>query len=200
MSKLGNMDTPIFWAEGHPGKLDRNAWMIEICGECERPVVLTWEDLLKLPFSKVSARLTSVTRWSVSGEWGGILISDLLTHVGVKDKCKYIRFWSVGMVYDTSIPIEIAKKEKSIITWEFDSELLDENYGGPVRAMIPYLWGYKSAKSIVKIELMNHYQSGYWELRGYTDSGKIEAGLCRDINDEGKIKKIPEGEVIHFID
>ncbi len=200
MSKLASLKTPIFWAEGHPGKLDRATWQIEICGACDKPRSLALDDLQLLPFNRVDARLTSVTRWSVLGSWGGVLLSDLLKHVEVKDTCTYVRFWSVGKIYDTSIPISIALRERSILAREFDQEYLTEDYGGPVRALIPYLWGYKSAKSVVKIELMEFYKPGYWEMRGYTDSGEIIAGPCRDINDGGKIKQIPDGEVINFSD
>ena len=90
-------------------------------------------------------------------------------------------------------------KEKSILAHSYEDEYLSEDYGGPVRAFIPYLWGYKSAKSVVRIELMDYYVPGFWELRGYTDSAEIEAGACRDINDGGKVKQIPDGEVTGFI-
>ena len=45
---------------------------------------------------------------------------------------------------------------------------------------------------------MDYYVPGFWEKRGYTDSGEIEAGPCRDLNDGGKIKYIPDGEVLKF--
>lgn len=200
MSKLSNMNTPIFWAEGHPGRLNREQWSLEITGACSEPRVFSWQDLMAMSPVSVEGRLTSVTRWSVFGSWTGIPISDLLSRVKMLPSCKYIRFWSVGMVYDTSISLLTAQREKSLVAWAFDDELLDENYGGPLRAFIPYLWGYKSAKSIVKIELMEHYVPGFWELRGYTDSGQIEAGPCRDINDGGKLKEIAgEDEVTGFI-
>ncbi|MBW6513162.1 MAG: molybdopterin-dependent oxidoreductase [Candidatus Syntrophosphaera sp.] len=196
MSKLAAMNTPIFWAEGHPGKLDRENWKIEVTGACEHPQTLTWKELIALPQAEVDSRLTSVTRWSVQGLWKGVSLSALLREVGMLPSCKYIRFWSVGLVYDTSIPVEIALLEKSLLAHSFDGEFLDEDYGGPVRAFIPYLWGYKSAKSVVKIELMELYVSGYWEVRGYTDSAEIEPGPCRDINAGGEIKRIEgPGEV-----
>jgi DMSO/TMAO reductase YedYZ molybdopterin-dependent catalytic subunit len=122
-----------------------------------------------------------------------------MNEVQVQDSCRFVRFWSYGEVYDTSIPIDIARLPKSIVAHSFDGEQLNEDYGGPIRAFIPYLWGYKSAKSIVRIELMDYYIPGFWELRGYTDSAEIEAGPCRDINDGGIIKQIPAGEVIRFI-
>lgn len=200
MHKLAIMNTPVFWAEGHPGKLDRDKWEIEVTGLCNNPAVLTWQDLQKLPKSTVKGRLTSVTRWSVEGNWGGVTLSDILAFVKADPRVRFVRFWSYGLVYDTSIPIDIALMEKSLLAWEYDGELLTEDYGGPVRAFIPYLWGYKSAKSVVKIELLDKYIPGFWEQRGYTDSAEIEAGPCRDINDNGKVKYIPDGEVTGFLD
>jgi len=198
MDKLAAMNTPIFWAEGHPGELDRENWTIEVKGACDAPQTFSWNDLLALPQSEVEGRLTSVTRWSVGGKWKGIPLSAILQAVKMKPSCKFVRFWSVGEVYDTSIPLEIALKEKSLLAYAFDGEYLSEDYGGPVRAFIPYLWGYKSAKSVVKIELTERYFPGFWEQRGYTDSAEIEAGPCRDINDGGKVKQIPGGEVLEF--
>ncbi len=199
MNKLAKMNTPIFWAEGHPGSLNRESWEIAVTGSCTAPRIFTWAELNALPQSEVLARLTSVTRWSVEGNWKGIALSTMLHEVGIKQSCRYIRFWSYGEVYDTSIPLETAMLPKSIMAHSFDSELLTEDYGGPLRAFIPYLWGYKSAKSVVRIELMDYYIPGFWEMRGYTDSAEIEAGACRDINDGGKIKQIPGGEVTGFV-
>ena len=199
MSNLKQMDTPIFWAEGHPGKLVRESWEIEVTGLCEKPQIFTWQDLQSLPKSYADARLTSVTRWSVGGKWGGVKLSDILDAVGADTEVKFVRFWSYRKIYDTSIPIEIARKERTLLAWEFDGEYLTEDYGGPVRAFVPYLWGYKSAKSVVKIELMDHYVPGFWEKRGYTDEAKIEAGNVLDIN-TGKRRPIEGGEVRGFLD
>lgn len=199
VDKLAAMNTPIFWAEGHPGELNRETWNISVTGACETPRVFTWKDLTELEQVEVEGRLTSVTRWSVNGKWKGIPLSTILKVVGMKPNCHYVRFWSVGEIYDTSIPLDIALMEKSILAHSFDDQYLSEDYGGPVRAFIPYLWGYKSAKSVVKIELIERYVPGFWEQRGYTDSAEIEAGKCRDINDGGKVKNIPDGEVTDFI-
>lgn len=196
MHKLAKMNTPIFWAEGHPGYLDKSGWILRVEGLCDKAQDFSWTQLLALPQVTVNARLTSVTRWSVRGDWTGIRFSDILSAVGMKDSCKYLRFWSHGYIYDTSIPLHIALKEKSLLATSFDGEDLDADYGGPIRAIIPYLWGYKSAKSIVKIQLMDHYVPGFWELRGYTDSAEFEDGPVRDINDEGKVKYMSQEDFI----
>lgn len=200
VSNLKKLKTPIFWAEGHPGKLDRENWKIEVAGLCDSPRVFTWNDLHALPKTLADARLTSVTRWSVRGNWGGVKLSDILERVKPDPSVQYVRFWSVGYNYDTSIPLDIALKERTLLAYEIDGVYLEEDYGGPVRIFCPYLWGYKSAKSLVKIELMDHYEPGFWELRGYSDSGEIKAGKVIDVNDNRTIKKIPDGEVIKFIE
>jgi DMSO/TMAO reductase YedYZ molybdopterin-dependent catalytic subunit len=200
VGRLKELRTPIFWAEGHPGKLNREGWVIEVSGFCANPKTFTWQELIALPKSIADARLTSVTRFSVRGQWGGVKVADLLKAVQAGAETQYVRFWSYRMIYDTSIPIEVALRERTLLAYEFDGELLDEDYGGPVRGFCPYLWGYKSAKSVVKIELTDRYLSGFWEQRGYPDDALITAGKVRDLNEGGRLRPIPNGEVIRFLD
>ena len=200
MSRLKELRTPIFWAEGHPGKLDQESWIIEVSGLCANPKTFTWQELIALPKSIADARLTSVTRFSVRGRWAGVKVADLLDEVRVDTATHYVRFWSYRMIYDTTIPVEVALRERTLLAYEFDGEYLDEDYGGPVRGFCPYLWGYKSAKSVVKVELMDRYISGFWERRGYPDDALITAGKVRDMNQGGRLRSIPDGEVIRFLD
>jgi DMSO/TMAO reductase YedYZ molybdopterin-dependent catalytic subunit len=200
MSRLRELRTPVFWAEGHPGKLNREGWVIEVSGFCANPRTFTWQELIAFPKSIADARLTSVTRFSVRGKWGGVKVADLLNAVEAGPGTQYVRFWSYRMSYDTSIPIEVALRERTLLAYEFEGEYLDEDYGGPVRGFCPYLWGYKSAKSVVKIELMDQYVSGFWEQRGYPDDALITAGKVRDMNQGGRLRSIPNGEVIRFLD
>jgi DMSO/TMAO reductase YedYZ molybdopterin-dependent catalytic subunit len=129
-----------------------------------------------------------------------VKVADLFHEVQVDTTTKYVRFWSYRMIYDTSIPIEVALRERTLLAYEFDGEYLEEDYGGPVRGFCPYLWGYKSAKSVVKVELMDRYISGFWEQRGYPDDALITAGKVRDMNQGGRLRSIPNGEVIRFLD
>ncbi len=200
MSRLKELRTPVFWAEGHPGKLDREGWKIEVEGLCKKPRTFSWQDLSAMSKTIADARLTSVTRFSVRGRWGGVRVSDILDSVDADASVRYVRFWSVRRIYDTSVPVSVALKDRMLLAYEFDGEYLDENYGGPVRVLCPYLWGYKSAKSVVGIELMDRYVPGYWEQRGYPDEAYIEAGKVRDMNEGGRLRAIPPGEVIKFLD
>src|SRR4030042_4165528 len=198
MSRLKELRTPVFWAEGHPGKLNREGWVIEVSGFCANPRTFTWQELIALPKSITDARLTSVTRFSVRGRWGGVKVADLLDAAQADPATHYVRFWSYRMIYDTSIPVEVALRERTLLAFEFDGETLEEDYGGPVRGFCPYLWGYKSAKSVVKVELMDRYMSGFWEQRGYPDDALITAGKVRDMNQGGRLRSIPNGEGVQF--
>ncbi len=199
MSKLKDMHTPIFWAEGHPGPLPAAGWQVRLGGLVERPVTLAYEEIIALPKSIADARLTSVSNWSVRGEWGGVRLSDLLTVAGIKPEATHARFFSYREIYTTCIPLDVALQERTLLAYEFDGEPLGADYGGPVRLFCPYLWGYKSAKSVVAIMLEDHSIPGYWEVRGYTDEAQITAGRVRDINTH-RWRHIPGGEVIEFLD
>jgi len=171
-----------------------------VSGLCANPNTFTWQELIALPKSIADARLTSVTRFSVRGKWGGVKVSDLLDAVQAGPEARYVRFWSYRKIYDTSLPVEVARRERTLLAYEFDGAYLEEDYGGPVRGFCPYLWGYKSAKSVVEIELMDRYMSGFWEQRGYPDDALITAGKVRDMNQGGRLRPIPDGEVIRFLD
>lgn len=198
-NKLKAMHTPIFWAEGHPGPLSAQGWKVELGGLVQQPVTLTYADLLALPKTIVDARLTSVTRWTVRGEWGGVRFGDLFQVVGPEPQAAYVRFFSYRKIYTTAIPLEVALRERSLLAYEFDGEPLTSDYGGPVRGFIPSLWGYKSAKSVVRIELVARPMPGYWEVRGYPDDALITAGRVHDVNTHSW-RQIPDGEVREFLD
>ena len=191
------MHTPVFWAEGHPGALPSEGWQVQLGGLVDKSLTLTYDDIIALPKSIADARLTSVTRWSVRGEWGGVRIGDLLSSAGIKPEATHVQFTSYRGVYTTCIPLDVALKERTLLAYEFDGEPLDADYGGPVRTFCPYLWGYKSAKSVVAVTLCDRSIPGYWEVRGYPDSAQITAGRVHDVNTH-HWRNIPGGEVVEF--
>jgi DMSO/TMAO reductase YedYZ molybdopterin-dependent catalytic subunit len=199
VSKLKEMHTPIFWAEGHPGPLPAAGWEVEVGGLVANASTLTYEELTELPRTVVDARLTSVTRWTVRGEWGGVHLSDLFELVGPQPGASHVQFISYREIYTTTIPMEVALRERTLLAYEFDGEPLTSDYGGPVRGFVPYLWGYKSAKSVVGIRLLDHSERGYWEVRGYPDDAQIEPGRVHDVNTH-TWRRMPGGEVREFLD
>ena len=164
-----------------------------------KPLTLTYEDILALPKTVADARLTSVSGWTVRGEWGGVRLSDLLPLAEPRPEASEVQFTSYRRVYTTCIPLAEALKERTLLAYEFDGEPLNSTYGGPVRIFCPYLWGYKSAKSVVAIDLVDRSIPGFWEVRGYPDQAVIKPRQILDVNSQRR-RRIPGGEVIEFLD
>ncbi|SMC94297.1 molybdopterin-dependent oxidoreductase [Sporomusa malonica] len=82
--------------------------------------------------------------------------------------------------YTTTVLLTDLSASTSMLVWGAGGESLEDEYGGPLRMLIPNLWGYKSCKWLVKIEFVEKYVMGYWELRGYSHSGDIEPGETYD--------------------
>jgi DMSO/TMAO reductase YedYZ molybdopterin-dependent catalytic subunit len=199
MSKLKEMGTPVFWAEGHPGSLEAEGWEVEIGGLVRKPTTLAYRDILELPSTVANARLTSVSGFSVGGAWGGVRLRDVFSIVEPKPEASHVQFVSYRNIYTTCIPMDIARKERTLLAYAFEGESLEADYGGPVRVFCPYLWGYKCAKSVIAVNLVDHAIPGYWEARGYPEAAEIKPRRVLDVN-SGEYRRIPGGEVTAFID
>jgi DMSO/TMAO reductase YedYZ molybdopterin-dependent catalytic subunit len=195
MSKLQEMQTPIFAAEG---VLDvtTDDFRLIVGGLIDTPKIFTWNEFCRLPSSRINARLTSVSGWSVRVNWDGIAWSDFLANVSLQSSATHVTFTSYGD-YDTTVSLKDLENPRVVLAWGVDGEPLEPEYGGPLRIVIPNLWGYKSCKWIAKIDFVEGMQGGYWEDRGYTRSGIIEPGETFDVNTK-TWRHIKGGEVLEF--
>jgi DMSO/TMAO reductase YedYZ molybdopterin-dependent catalytic subunit len=170
---------------------------LEIGGLVQGPAVFTLDELKSWPMASVDARLTSVSGWSVRAVWQGVLWSEFLNHVSLQEKASHATFISLGGGYRTTISLEDLDHPRVIMAYAVADEPLEFEYGGPLRMVVPHLWGYKSAKWLGLIEFTDTMVGGYWEDRGYTRSGRIEPGSTLDLN-TGKRRTIQGGEVTDF--
>jgi len=198
MSYLKNIKCPIFNAEGITSKdipsLDE--YYLEIGGNSDKNGKYLLKDIFSMFERKmVNCRLTSVSRFSVRASWGGILWLDFMKWIG-DINYKYVYFESYGK-YVTVVEKEDLNNERVIICDQVEGEPLDFSYGGPLRMVIPNLWGYKSCKWLKRIYFLDEYIVGFWESRGYDYKGLIEPCILLDVN-TGTFKKIKGGEVLDF--
>jgi DMSO/TMAO reductase YedYZ molybdopterin-dependent catalytic subunit len=105
-----------------------------------------------------------------------------------------VRFVSFGGLYTTTVRGEDLMHPRALIAIAANGEPLPVEYGGPVRAVFPHLWGYKSAKSIVTIVFQDRDEQGYWETRGYAGDASIQATKLFDLNSR-QTRHHPGGEV-----
>ena len=79
---------------------------------------------------------------------------------------RFARFTSYGGHYTTAVPLAALDHPHALVALAAEGEELPVEYGGPARALFPQLWGYKSAKSIIAIDFLDHDEDGYWESAG----------------------------------
>lgn len=196
MTALKEMNTPVFAAEGilH---LNRADFKLETAGLVENPATLSLDEIKNtLKNTVIDRRLTSVSGWSVRTNWNGILWQDFVEYVKPLAAARYVLFSSASE-YTTCVWMPDLMESQSMIAWGVDGEPLEDEYGGPLRLVVPNLWGYKSCKWLTKIQFIDKYHTGYWELRGYTHRGLIEPGETMDVNTQ-KWRPINGGEVTDF--
>lgn len=196
MSVLKKMSTPVFAAEGvlH---LDPGLFRLTVGGLAAGERTFTLDDLKKeFPATVVNRRLTSVSGWSVRADWEGVLWRDFLAALHLRDGARYALFTSAGD-YTTCVLLSDLAAGQAILAWGAGGEALEDEYGGPLRMVVPNLWGYKSCKWLTKLAFTDKYATGYWELRGYAHRGTIEAGETLDVNSQ-KRRPIKGGEVTEF--
>lgn len=195
MSILSRMNTPVFKAEGIP-LIEEKTFKVAVWGLLAGERDYTLAEIRLMPFTSLDARLTSVSGWSVRARWDGVLWKDFTRDFVLLPLARHVTFSSLGG-YETSIPLEMMN-ERVMLVWGVDGEPLECEYGGPLRLLVPHLWGYKSCKWLCGIEFHAEERGGFWEDRGYSRSGLIEPGLTLDINTRTERLIKGGGEVTEF--
>jgi DMSO/TMAO reductase YedYZ molybdopterin-dependent catalytic subunit len=158
---------PIYSALGTP-TVDAGNVTIRVFGEVEKEVTLAWEQLMGLPKVKKVLDFHCVTRWSrIGDEWEGVSLGEVLKLA--RPKGDYLMFHCYEG-YTTNLPISYID-EDAMLAYNFNGKPLERIHGGPLRAFIPKLYGWKSAKWIHGIEVMPEDRAGFWEERGYNMRG-----------------------------
>ncbi len=196
MSILKDLGVPAFKAGGMP-VIDLQSYLLSVGGLVKEERYFSWQEMLAMPKSRVNCRLTSVSGWSVRADWEGIQWIDFLQQILIDSKTNHVRFTSVGGGYSTAVLSKDLGNPRVLLAYGVNGDPIETEYGGPLRMVVPNLWGYKSCKWVGKIEFINQEEGGYWEDRGYTRSGMIEPGYTLDINTQTR-RPIRGGEVTEF--
>ena len=152
-------------------------WTVRIEGEVEQPIDLSIDEILNSFSSEERVqRLRCVEGWSMIIPWMGFSLSELLNKVKIKPEAKFVKFESV---YD---PENMVGQRRAVLNWPYVEGLrLDEamhplttvvtglygkplpnQNGAPLRIFIPWKYGFKSGKAIVKIELVKKMPMTAW--------------------------------------
>ncbi len=154
--------------------IDVTKWRLDVGGLVKNNLSLSYEDLNRMAQVKYVHDFNCVTRWSIKDvHWEGVSLKSVIEKAKPLENAKFIMFRCIEG-YSTPVPLEEAISENSIIALKIDEKPIGFERGGPVRPFIPDLYGWKSAKWLTKIELMEQYEDGYWEQYGYHGRGRTD--------------------------
>ncbi len=164
----------IYAAEGIP-YIDTNTWKLTIKGEVVREINVSYDDLINLSRDLGYMTFHCVTGWSVKDRrWTGIRLRDLLEKTGYNSDARWVLIRSAAG-YSTTLPLEEALADDTFIILYIDGKPLSKENGYPARIFNPRLYGWKSAKWITEIIILDKYMDGFWEALAYHERGYVEA-------------------------
>ena len=170
----------------HAGGLTIDPWSVEIGGMVERPGSYGLGDILaKVTLEERIYRLRCVEAWSMVIPWIGFLLADLLGRVGVRPGAKYAAFETLmrpeempgqrspilDWPYREGLRIDEAMHPLTILATGLYGEELPRQNGAPIRLVVPWKYGFKSIKSVVRITLTDAMPQTTWNMQNPREYG-----------------------------
>ena len=161
-------------------------WSIAVEGEVAKPAVYQLEDFIKPhALEERIYRLRCVEAWSMVIPWVGIPLADIIKRVEPTSKAKYVEFVTL---HD---PKQMPGQKRSVLPWPYREglrmdeamhplailavglygEVLPNQNGAPIRLVVPWKYGFKNIKSIVKLRFVEQQPSTTWAVQGPREYG-----------------------------
>ncbi len=159
-------------------------WKLEVAGLVENPASFSLAELHAMPSRTQITRHDCVEGWSSIGKWKGVQLSHVLELVKPLASAKYVVFRCADSMdgpsldghdskYYESVDLDDAYHTQTVLAYELNDQPLPVNNGAPLRVRIERQLGYKHAKYLMRIELVESFtairvgKGGYWEDNGY---------------------------------
>lgn len=152
---------------GTPGDPRPSEFRLRVHGEVESPFTLTFSELLALPSVTQTCDVHCVTGWSVlDARFTGVRVRDLAERARPKATARHVIF-EAAHGYTANVRLNEALAPNVLVAHRLDGKPLGRAHGSPVRALVPDLYFWKSAKWLTGIRFSSRDEPGYWETRGY---------------------------------
>ncbi len=161
-------------------KAQFSTYKLVVDGLVENPLALTLDDVRALPSREQITRHDCVEGWSAIARWKGARLSSILAAAKPKANARYVVFHCADPMnedgtdfYYESIDLEDANHEQTILAYELNRAPLPIGNGAPLRLRVERQLGYKHAKYVMRLELVESFahieggNGGYWEDNGY---------------------------------
>lgn len=152
-------------------------WSVEVTGLVAKPRRWSLEELLRLPHEERIYRHRCVEAWAMTVPWKGFPLARLLAAAEPKHSARYVRFLSFSdptqmpsvaarpwdhWPYYEGLRLDEAMHDLTLVATGIYGHALPKQHGAPVRIVVPWKYGYKSPKSVVKIELLAERPHTFW--------------------------------------
>ena len=168
LTPLDEVGTLSFW--GVP-RVDAHSATLTIDGEVERPVELRYDQLLELPAVERTVRMDCVGGFRNNTVMKGVSVADLFDLAEVRRSARRATFHCADG-YIESIPVPDLIQYEAFLVYSVNGEKVDR-LGHPLRLAIPGKYGYKWAKWVQRIELVDDERKGHWESLGLPDRANV---------------------------
>jgi sulfoxide reductase catalytic subunit YedY len=162
----------------HSGSLRPRPWSIVVEGQCAKPGTYTIEDILKwFPLEERIYRMRCVEAWSMVIPWNGFPLADFVKRFEPTSKAKYIEFRTLvdtrqmpGQTeptlqwpYVEGLRMDEATHPLAMLAVGLYGEVLPNQNGAPIRLVVPWKYGFKGVKSIVRVRFVEEQPLNTWQ-------------------------------------
>ena len=170
----------------HAHSLKTEPWRVEISGHVEKPGIFDFEDLIKPHLMEERIyRMRCVEAWSMVIPWVGIPLAKIIKQLNPTSKAKYVAFQSLldseqmpsqkfpilDWPYVEGLRIDEAMNPLTLIAVGIFGEVLPNQNGAPLRLVVPWKYGFKGIKSIVKISFVEQQPQSSWNIQAPNEYG-----------------------------
>ena len=174
------------------GILPTRPWTVRVEGEVNKPKTFDIESLLKLrPLEDRVYRHRCVEAWSMVIPWVGYSLSEFIRQCEPRSTAKYVQFLSyydrnvekwtsestISWPYSEGLRMDEAMHPLTMLTFGLYGDVLPNQNGAPVRIVVPWKYGFKSAKSIVAVRFLGRIPPTTWN-----DQNSREYGFYSNVN------------------
>ncbi len=157
---------PMGGTEGDPSAKN---FKLRVYGEVEQPFEIDFAQLLAMPQVEQTCDVHCVTKWTaLDTHWTGVRVADLAARAKVKPSARHVIF-EAAYGYTSNVLLREALAPNTLVAHRYEGAPLARPHGAPVRALVPDLYFWKSAKWLTGIRFSAADQPGYWEVRGYNN-------------------------------
>ncbi len=155
-------------------EIDAGSWRLVVRLGEDQVATYTYEELLRMSHELGNHVFHCVTGWSTGPRsWRGVALRELLEEIGATKKGEWLAARNHAG-YATIVPLGTALDEGLLVT-HVDGEPLQREHGFPARLFFPSLYGWKAAKWVTEIIILDRYEDGFWETLAYHERGLVAA-------------------------